>query len=382
MTDHFADNAIKPYTTTWFITVHLNDKLIMIRLPAEWEPQHTLLLTWPHPATDWADQIVEVTALYLALTAVISRYQSVLIVCRDDNHRRTLAHRLIEYQLSQAPIQLARAPYNDTWIRDYGPLAVLTAHDRAELRDFRFNGWGGKFAATLDDRLTNRLYQHGVFGGSVLQTSQLVLEGGAIDTDGQGSALLVRRTIIDPARNPNLSQTAIETELTQTLGLTRFHWLDHGWLSGDDTDGHIDTLARFTDPSTICHAWSDRANDPDTIPLQHMTAELATLRQANGAPYRLIPLPQPAPIITKDGRRLPATYVNFIILNGAIIVPTYDDPADTIACERLAHAFPGRIIQPLNARALIKQGGSLHCISLHTPAALTVRAVDLHTAIS
>ncbi|MBB1126704.1 agmatine deiminase family protein [Thiospirillum jenense] len=353
----------------------------MIRFPAEWEPQHTLLITWPHAATDWADQIVEVTALYVALTAAVSRYQSVLIVCRDDNHRRAIAHRLIDHQLGQAPIQLARAPYNDTWIRDYGPLTVLTTDGRVELRDFRFNGWGGKFAATLDDRLTNRLYQHGVFGGGALETSQLILEGGAIDTDGQGSVLLVRRTIIDPARNLNWSQTDIETELTRTLGVTRFHWLEHGWLSGDDTDGHIDTLARFTDSSTICHAWSDTPGDADAATLQQMTAELATLRQANGAPYRLIPLPQPAPIMTKDGRRLPATYVNFIILNGAVIVPIYNDPADEIACERLRSAFPGRMIQPLNARALIRQGGSLHCISMHTPAALPVRAIDLAAAV-
>jgi agmatine/peptidylarginine deiminase len=201
-----------------------------------------------------------------------------------------------------------------------------------------------------------------------LETSRLVLEGGAIESDGAGSLLAVRRTIVDPARNPGWSQAAIEAELRDRLGIDCFLWLEHGQLSGDDTDGHIDTLARFCDPQTICYAASDDPRDPDHPTLERLAAELRALRQRNGEPYRLVALPQPAPIHEREGQRLPAGYANFLITNQAVLAPVYNDPADAIACARLADCFPGRRIEPVDCRPLIRQGGSLHCITMQLPA--------------
>ncbi|MEA3643972.1 MAG: agmatine deiminase family protein [Lamprobacter sp.] len=299
-------------------------------------------------------------------------------------------------------IQFALAPSNDTWARDHGPISVIDrASGQCRLIDFRFNGWGGKYPAELDDRITARLYAAGSFArlsenqqdsaaklasagpmstthaaadariqsaDQGLESGPLVLEGGAIESDGAGSLLAVRRTIVDPKRNPGWSQAAIEAELRGRLGIERFLWLEHGQLSGDDTDGHIDTLARFCDPQTICYAASDDPGDPDHPALERLAAELRALRQHNGKPYRLVPLPQPAPIHDEYGQRLPAGYANFLIINQTVLVPVYDDPADAIACARLAECFPGRRIEPLDCRPLIRQGGSLHCITMQLPA--------------
>jgi agmatine/peptidylarginine deiminase len=305
-------------------------------------------------------------------------------------------------QNGQGRIRFAVAPSNDTWARDHGPISVIDlATDARILIDFRFNGWGGKYPADLDDRITTTLYAAGGFArlsehqldsaakrprtgpmssssaatdacvqgaDEGLESSQLVLEGGAIESDGAGSLLAVRRTIIDPARNPGWSQAAIEAELRDRLGIERVLWLEHGQLSGDDTDGHIDTLARFCDTQTLCYAASDDPSDPDHPALVRLAAELQALRQRNDEPYRLVALPQPAPIHDEDGQRLPAGYVNFLIINRAVLVPVYDDPADAIACERLAGCFPGRRIEPIDCRPLIRQGGSLHCITMQLPA--------------
>lgn len=339
----------------------------MIRFPAEWHPQRALLLTWPHAATDWVTQLAAIEALYLELTALVCRHQTALIVCRDALHREAVAARLTEAGVPRERLRFALAPSNDTWIRDYGPLTVL-ANGKPRLIDFRFNGWGGKFLATLDDRVGARLHAAGTFVNGEWQRSELVLEGGAIDTDGHGTALVVRRTLLDPARNPGWCEADIERELSRTLGIRRLLWLDHGWLSGDDTDGHIDTLARFVDAETICHAWCEDPSDADYPGLEQMVAELRALRRADGLPYRLLPLPQPAPLYDPvDGRRLPAGYVNFILLNDAVVIPRFDDPADALVQERLAAAFPGRVIYALDARPALRQGGGLHCLCMQLP---------------
>jgi agmatine/peptidylarginine deiminase len=391
----------------------------MRRLPAEWEPQAAVMLTWPHAETDWAEQLDAVEALYRRLAELVTREQGLLIVCRDEAHQRAIEAQLAELPnsplagLQRKPecvqherIQFALAPSNDTWARDHGPISVLAGGDRKRvLIDFRFNGWGGKHPAALDDRITKRVHAAGGFaqlaaalpdslvppnwrpetpapnaipvaeartvstrhaaGG--LESSPLVLEGGAIESDGAGTLLAVRRTIVDPARNPGWSLDAIAQELRQRLGVERILWLEHGQLSGDDTDGHIDTLARFCDPETIGYAASDDPSDADHASLERLADELSALRRANGAPYRLVALPQPTPILDENGQRLPAGYVNFLITNRSVLVPVYGDPADSAACERLQRCFPGRAIEPVDCRPLIRQGGSLHCITMQLP---------------
>lgn len=384
------------------------------RLIAEWEPQAAVMLTWPHSGTDWAQQLDAVERVYQRLVQLITRDQDVLIVCRDEAHQAAIRTQLAKSMTTDPagtdaqsktrldPVQFALAPSNDSWARDHGPISVIDrASGQRRLIDFRFNGWGGKYPAELDNRITATLYAAGSFArlsenpldrtakrpcaglmssssaaeatsiqgaDEGIESSPLVLEGGAIESDGAGSLLAVRRTIIDPARNPGWSQAAIEVELRDRLGLERFLWLEHGQLSGDDTDGHIDTLARFCDSQTICYAASDDPSDPDHPALERLAAELRALRQRNGEPYRLVALPQPAPIHDEEGQRLPAGYANFLIINRAVLVPVYDDPADAIACERLADCFPGRRIEPVDCRPLIRQGGSLHCITMQLPA--------------
>ncbi len=361
----------------------------MRRLPAEWEPQQAVMLTWPHAGTDWARQLDAVEALYRRLACLITGDQGLLIVCRDEAHRlriqsaladelgrarpavetaandgRDDGHEADADEAARARLERIRfsiAPSNDTWARDHGPISVIDqASDERILIDFRFNGWGGKYPAELDDRINSTVFT----SDERLESSPLVLEGGAIESDGQGTLLAVRRTLVDPHRNPGWSQAAIETELHARLGVERILWLEHGQLSGDDTDGHIDTLARFCDPQTLCYAASTDPADLDHPALEQLAAELRGLRQRNGEPYQLVALPQPAPILDDDGQRLPAGYANFLITNGAVLVPVYGDPADAVACERLGSCFPDQRIEPLDCRPLIRQGGSLHCISM------------------
>ena len=342
----------------------------MTRLPAEWEPQAAVMLTWPHAGTDWAPRLAAVEALYRDLAAAIAAREPVLVVCRDAAHRARVAVELAVAGAAPGRIRFALAPSNDTWARDHGPITVLDAGGRAALLDFRFNGWGAKHPADLDDRISETLHAAGVFPGTPLHPSALVLEGGAIDTDGCGTLLAVRRTIIDPARNPGWSQERIEGELRRHLGVERILWLDHGALTGDDTDGHIDTLARFCDPQTLCYAQAPGPDHPDAAELDAMHRELQALRQPDGTPYRLIPLPLPKPIRGDDGEQLPATYANFLIVDGAVLVPTYADPADDLALARLQGAFPDRAVVGIDCRALITEGGSLHCITMQLPAAV------------
>lgn len=343
----------------------------MPRLPAEWEPQSAVMLTWPHANTDWADQLGTVEALYAGLAARIARFERVLVVCRDDAHRTWVARLLGQAGVARDRLVLALAPSNDTWARDHGPVTVLS-EGGARLADFRFNGWGGKFEASLDDGITAALYRAGVFGGAGLTSSGLVLEGGAIETDGAGTLLAVDRTLRDEHRNPGLSRQQIEGEITRLLGIRRFLWLTNGALTGDDTDGHIDILARFCGPDTICYVRCPDPADPDHPALAAMEEELHGFRTDTGQPYRLVPLPHPAPVLDEHGRRLAAGYANFLIINGAVLLPVYGDPADAAAMDCLGGLFRDREILPVDCRPLIRQGGSLHCITMQIPAAVTV----------
>jgi agmatine/peptidylarginine deiminase len=318
----------------------------MPRLPAEWEPQTAVMLTWPHGATDWADDLAAVEALYERIAAAIAPRQQVLIVCHNESQREQVRKRLAAAGVATSAVLFCTAPSNDTWARDHGPITVIDDDGSACLMDFRFNGWGGKYAADLDDRITTTLHGTGCFDGAHLRTSPLVLEGGAIDSDGNGSLLVVRRTLIDPARNPDWSQQEIEAELCTQLGADRLLWLEHGQLSGDDTDGHIDTLARFCDTETICFVESTDPSHPDHAELLAMQQELQALRQPTAAPTGCSRCRSPARSPTAMGNTCPPPMPTFLIINGAVLAPIYDDPADSIALDQLRRAFPGREMLP------------------------------------
>lgn len=333
------------------------------------------MLAWPYAETDWADTLPVVERCYTEIVGQIARREAVLIVCADAAHRCDIRGRLQTEAVNLAAVHFAIAPCNDTWIRDYGPLTVLNG-GKPGLLDFQFNAWGGKYSASLDDALTRFLHGKGTFGDIVLESVPLVLEGGSIDVDGLGSMLTTRACLLSPTRNPGLNQPTLEAAFTEHLGIEQVLWLTQGCLAGDDTDSHIDMLARFCDAKTIAYTACDDPNDPHYAPLKAMAAELAAFRTPGGKPYRLIPLPLPAPIHAVDGQRLPASYSNFLIINGAVLLPTYNDPADDTARRRLAAAFPDREVIGVDCIALIQQYGSLHCMTMQLPAGIELRSDD------
>ncbi|MEM1214393.1 MAG: agmatine deiminase family protein, partial [Bacteroidota bacterium] len=255
---------------------------------------------------------------------------------------------------------------NDTWARDHGPISVFE-DGQLRLLDFIFNGWGLKFPANRDNLLTKTLHTWGIYGDLPLEQVGLVLEGGALETDGQGTLLTTRECLLSPNRNPHLEQAALEEKLNETLGVDRFLWLENGRLLGDDTDAHIDTLARFCDAETIAYVHCDDPRDVHYADLQLMEQELQQFRTRRGTPYRLVPLPWPDACHAQDGNRLPATYANFLIINGAVLVPTYGLPQDQTALQVLQDCFPTREIIGIDCRLLIEQHGSLHCVTMQIP---------------
>ena len=337
-----------------------------LRFPAEWEPQSAILIAWPNADTDWAERLGEVEETYIALVAAITRFQPVVICVADDDVESYAQARLSSNRIDMARVRFVTVPYDDTWLRDSGPI-TLRDGDGFRLLDFRFTGWGGKFEASRDDLLVERLSGMGIFSKNARQSIDFALEGGAIDTDGAGTLLTTWQCLHE--RHPDASREALTAKLAGWLHQDRVLWLDHGYLEGDDTDAHVDTLARFAAPDAIVFQACDDPGDGHFAELQAMAAELAALRTVDGRPYRLFPLPWPQPILDQ-GRRLAASYANFLIVNGAVLMPAYGDQADNAAAAVLAQAFPGREIVQIDCRPLIWQNGSLHCVTMQLPEGL------------
>ena len=337
------------------------------RWPAEWEAQSAILIAWPHAGTDWSARLAEAEASFIELAAAIAVRQRLLVCVPDDALRQRIEARFTARGIEPSQATFVIVDYNDTWLRDSGPITLVGGDNRFRLLDFRFTGWGGKFAAADDDALVAHLHRSGVLVDSELTRIDFALEGGAIDGDGQGTVLTTWRCLHE--RHPQLSRTQIESQLIEGLCARRILWLDHGYLEGDDTDAHIDTLARFASPDSIVFQACDDPDDRHYAELSAMADELAALRTVDGQPYRLHALPWPRPILD-GGRRLAASYANFLIVNGAVLAPTYDDSADGRALAVLAQAFPGRDIVPVPCRPLIWQNGSLHCLTMQLPAGL------------
>ena len=328
------------------------------RMPAEWEPQSMVQLTWPHKDTDWAPILPEITSVYEQMAHEIKKREPLLIV--DD------------------------IPHNDTWARDHGFITVEASPDPSEggekippspdpseggerippspdpiLLDFCFNGWGEKFPAELDNQINRHLYEQGLVKGIYEDHLDFVLEGGSIESDGKGTVFTTSCCLMAPHRNQPLTQQQIEDRLKEYLGAERIVWINHGNLIGDDTDGHIDTLVRICPNDTLLYIGSDEEH-PDLLLMEE---ELKTFRTLEGKPYRLLKLPLPRPIY--EATRLPATYANYLVINGAVLVPTYAQPdLDTEAMRIIGEAFPDREIIGIDCRAVIRQHGSLHCCTI------------------
>ena len=337
-----------------------------LRFPAEWEPQAAILIAWPHAATDWAERLGEVEETYIALVAAITRFQPVLICVADDDVETYAEIRLRSNRVDMTHVRFVTVAYDDTWLRDSGPI-TLRDGNHFRLLDFCFTAWGGKFEAGRDDRLVEALDQQGLFGGAPRQRIDFALEGGGIETDGDGTLLTTWHCLHE--RHPQASREDLDARLRQWLAQDRVLWLDHGYLEGDDTDAHIDTLARFAPGDAIVFQACDDPADSHHAELQAMAADIAALRTADGRPYRLFPLPWARPIVD-NGRRLAASYANYLIINGAVLIPAYGDRADDAAAAVLALADPGRDIVQVPCRPLIWQNGSLHCITMQLLAGL------------
>lgn len=341
-----------------------------MRLPAEWERQDGVQLTWPHCDTEWYE-LEKVLGCYVEIAYQILRFEKLIIATRDiveckSDISRIAAQKGLEIDLDR--IAFYQTPLNDTWARDHGGISVFGDNGEKYLYDFVFNGWGLKFASNLDNRITRNIFDAGAFAEEVMGVDMrpYVLEGGSIDSDGCGTMLTTTECLCSLNRNEYLSKEEIEEELCGAFGLQRILWLDHGTIIGDDTDSHVDILARFCSPDTIAYMRCTDPDDPHYEPLAKMERQLKEFRTLDGKPYNLIPLPLPEPLYLDD-YRLPASYANFLIVNGGVLVPAAASPMDEVVRKRLQTAFPDREIVMIDCRPLLSGHGSLHCITMQFP---------------
>ncbi len=338
------------------------------RLPAEWERQRAAQLTWPHAGTDWRGMLGEVTHCYVEMAREITAREPLLVVTpKAEPVRRLLRRELSPEALSR--VSFLVAPTNDTWARDHSFITLLTPQGGLLYLDFRFNGWGLKYPSSLDNMICRRMWSSGLLqGGAYEGHLDFTLEGGSIDSDGLGTIMTTTSCLLAPNRNEPLGREEVELRLCKWLGARRVVWVEHGDLRGDDTDGHIDTLARFCPDGGIAYVSPPPSPDPHHDCLTLMEQQLSQLLTPEGRPYRLIPLPMAEPEYDARGQRLPATYANFFVINDAVLVPTYGHAhTDQLALEAIASAFPGRDIVPIFARPLLVQHGSLHCSTMQFP---------------
>ena len=337
-------------------------------LAPEWARQSGVQLTWPHANTDWAYMLPQVTECYLRLAFEIATRETLLIVTPDVEATQALINERLPQRATQNIIY-HQCSTNDTWARDHAFLTVMS-NTGAELLDFRFNGWGGKFAAQLDNAINKSLVSgtQPLLKGKYIDFLDFELEGGSIEVDGQGSLLTTSECLLNPNRNPQLDKAHKEALLKERLGIDRVLWLDHGYLAGDDTDSHIDTLARLCPNNTIVYVRCTDPTDEHYPALQAMEEQLHTFTTAKGDPYKLIALPMAQAVYDENGERLPATYANYLVMNHAVLYPTYAQPDnDAQAARALRQAFPDRDIVGVDCRALIRQHGSLHCVTMQYP---------------
>lgn len=383
-------------------------KTMKYYLPSEWHEQHAVQLTWPHKDTDWAPYLDDIVEMEVQIARNVADYEDVIIAAQNAAEvRELLETRLTPAQMER--VSIYEMPTNDTWARDHGAITLFSqavnaagdecnaaandssaaakAENSAKLLDFCFNGWGEKFRAEKDNMITSSLLKQGAFdryyavekapkvgccccGGAEVEVEDnldFVLEGGSIESDGKGTVFTTSMCLLAPHRNQPMDRAQIEEELKRRLGAERVVWIDYGSLVGDDTDGHIDTTVRIAPEDTLLYVKCYDEDDEQFADFDAMEKQLQAFRTVDGKPYRLLPLPMPRAIYD-DGDRLPATYANFLIINGAVLVPTYNQPdLDAQALETIALAFPGRKIIGIDARVAVRQHGSLHCLTMQFP---------------
>lgn len=341
-----------------------------MRLPAEWEKQSGVQLTWPDETTPWYE-LEKVQECYAHIAAAVLEYEQLMVVTSSiasASARLAGIARSKGLDIDIDKIHFCECPINDTWARDHGGIAVYGDSGEKYLYDFVFNGWGLKFASDKDNQITKTVFFANMFSDDVacVDMRPFVLEGGSIDTDGQGTLLTTEECLCSLNRNEYLTRDEIEGELKQAFGLKRVIWLEHGRIAGDDTDSHVDILARFCGPDTIAYTACDDPSDENWEELHAMEDQLKTLRTLDGKPYVLVPLPLPDPMYLDD-YRLPGSYANFLIINGAVLVPGTGSPKDGIVQERLQNVFRDRKVVMIDCRPLLSGHGGLHCVTMQFP---------------
>lgn len=335
-----------------------------LRLPAEWEAQAGVIIAWPHADTDWGPRLDRIEAAYTGLAAAIARFEPLVVCVADDAVEQRARALLANTGVAADRLRFVEVPYDDTWLRDSGPL-TLAGPNGFELLDFRFTGWGGKYEGSRDDRLIETLRARGLFGAAAHRRIDWALEGGAIEVDGEGALLTTRQCL--QQRHPQMTRGDIDALLRDAFHVEHVLWLEYCYIEGDDTDAHVDTLARFAPGGAIVLQGCDDPQDPHHAELARMREEIAALRRRDGRPYELHVLPWPR-AIHDEGRRLAASYANYLIVDGGVVMPSYGDRADAEAARVVAQAHPGREVVMVDARELIWQNGSVHCLTMQVPA--------------
>jgi len=328
-------------------------------LPPEWQKQRAVLMAFPHKKSDWNSDLNSALVPFIRIAQAIAYKTPVYIICDNKENISNLF-------CSTRNMSFIEIETNDTWIRDFGYISVVEEGE-VKLLDFTFDAWGGKFKADLDNAVNAKLHKKGYMGITPLEKIDFVLEGGSIESDGKGTILTTTACLCNPNRNGGLSKDEVEVKLAEYLGAKRVLWLDYGYLAGDDTDSHIDTLARFVSVDTIAYVQCLNEEDEHYEALKKMEVELQEFRDSEGKFYNLLPLPLPSAKYNVEKRRLPATYVNFLITNGALIYPTYSVKEDKLAHEIFKAFFSDREIIPVECSRLVEEGGSLHCSTMQVP---------------
>ncbi len=338
-----------------------------IRFIAEWEPIEYVLLALPNKDTDWDYILPEAIDQYKRLIdAITGEGIKVALLCNDEAEAKEILKDADQNLIWYIPIE-----YNDTWTRDYGMLTVIR-NERLRALDFGFNAWGLKFAADKDNLVNLNLNNQGLLQALTYRNERdFILEGGSVESDGNGTIMTTSRCLQSPNRNGGKTKTELNRELLERLGADHVLWLDHGALEGDDTDSHIDTLARLAPDETIVFTGTKNFDDSQFESLLAMRAQLTLFRTAEGNPYNLVELPLPDPIYDEDGSRLPATYANYLVANGVVFMPTYAQPdKDELAMRSIMIAYPQHKVVGVDCRTLLRQHGSLHCATMQIPAGI------------
>jgi agmatine deiminase len=341
-------------------------------MPAEWAPHRATWLSWPHNRETWPTELETVRKVWVRMMHALAHGEEVSLLVNDDRTRDEVMARLVEAGAAMENISILRIPTIDVWIRDYGPTFITRAasENPLALNDWVFNGWGRKYKSYEDDdRVTKdiaSLTKVSAFNHSV------VLEGGAIEVNGAGTCLVTEQCLLNPNRNPHMTREEIEQFLKTTLGVNHLIWLGRG-IAGDDTDGHIDDIARFVNPTTVACVVEAHSNDDNHVPLRENYERLQDARDQHGNKLDVVTLPSPAPVHYR-GSRLPASYANFYIANEVVLVPTFNDPNDRKALGILQELFPNRRVMGLPCRAVVAGLGAIHCVTQQEPSISASRA--------